>query len=230
MDKAAKSAAVFLISSPTVQSLIDCKLYRVCGQESITASVIRAAEAFTQVAQTKKPSGLAAKLAMEFFSVGAGRVLLHATDRDFVQMAGGALDQAVAISLQLEEGDEVVAPTEPAKDEPQSQSELEGQSAPTESARDAEPAITTEGTPEAPGPATESQPEPQAEAKPEDVPVEKLADFGLPAGLIEALVAAGLTTAKAVRERDTAKPIDDLPGVGPAIRKKIIAAIGEAIA
>ena len=83
MDKAAKSAAVFLISSPTVQSLIDCKLYRVYGQESITASVIRAAEAFTQVAQTKKPSGLPAKLAMEFFSVRAGRVLLHAADADF---------------------------------------------------------------------------------------------------------------------------------------------------
>jgi len=68
------------------------------------------------------------------------------------------------------------------------------------------------------------------EPKPDDVPVERLAEHGIPARVIEVLAADGLTTAKAVLERDARQSIIDLEDIGPAIRKKVLAAIEDAIA
>ncbi len=100
---------------------------------------------------------------MEFFSDGAGRALLHATDADFESMAAGAMEQAVAISQQIEAEDDVAPPVEPAKEEPQVSSE------PTP------PAATSEVAPEPTPPNTIQllePPAPQPEldrSKPEDV-------------------------------------------------------------
>lgn len=246
MSQVVKSTAVFLISSPTVQSLIDCGLYRVCGPESITASSIRAAEWLANVIEEKKPSGLAARLANEFFAVGAGRILLGASDSDFERMAAQALDRATEIEKQLNSHDfdaEPQAAVEQSASEhdsvPANEQALNSSKVPA-----SEPTSVVEPTPAAgqtdvASPASEPAAELKVDAsavqaevaiKPEDAPVEVLAEHGIPSKLIEALVAAGLTTAKQVRDRDEVTPIDDLTDIGPAIRKKILAAIDEAIA
>lgn len=275
MSQMVKPTAVFLLSSPTVQSLIDCGLYRICGEESITASSIRAAAALSKVIDKRKPTGLAAKLATEFFAVGAGRILLGASYADFERMANTALDRATEIESQLnghdfdaeqgsqpqpnagqEAGSTESALVKADQDdressedarpknaivEPTSAEPPAGAASPVATSEDSVPGSKVEPTLAAgqtdvasqvdtTAAVAEAASQPEVAAKPDDVPVESLANHGIPAKVIEVLVAAGLSTAKAVRDRDATTQIDDLQDIGPQIRKKVLAAIDEAIA
>jgi hypothetical protein len=181
------------------------------GPDSICSRAILAAEQFCAEIEARKSGGLVAKLAMDMFAQAMGNRMFFANTYDAI--AAECVDQAEEFAAQLqahEEAPQPVVEDKQAEDESDSEGENKEVEQPQKQASTQEPQ--------------------KSEAdKPKDAPVEALLEKGIPAKIVDVLVGANLTTVAQVRVRDRAENIEALPEIGPAIRKKVLAAINELI-